>query len=73
MIKWFFETALSAQRSQSRGARRLVQQEVIYFMKHHLTSKYTLILHQLGWQHQPQSDTLSQKRCFGARVQWACC
>jgi hypothetical protein len=30
----------------------------MFCMKHHFASEHNLILHQLGWQDQPQSDTL---------------
>jgi len=38
-------------------------------MRHHPTSEYTLILLQFRGQNQPQSNTPSIKRSFGARVQ----
>jgi len=42
--------------------------QMMSVMKHHTTSKDILILHQLGWQDQPQSNTPSIKRSLGGRV-----
>ena len=38
----------------SDGARRYLQQKVMFFMKHHPAAKLTLILHQPDRQGQPQ-------------------